>query len=177
VEAFLEAGPAPAVVTFGSMAFSDPGRLGRVVADALARAGLRGVIQAGAAGIAPEPSSDLLPTGEVDHRSLLPRAAVVVHHGGAGTSHAVAAAGVPSVVIPHVGDQAFWADRLRRLGAAPAPLSPRKLNADTLADRLRTAATSAQVRAAAGNLQRRLAREDGLVEAVSLLEGAASTSG
>ena len=177
VEAFLEAGPAPAVVTFGSMAFSDPGRLGRVVADALARAGLRGVIQAGAAGIAPEPSSDLLPTGEVDHRSLFPRAAVVVHHGGAGTSHAVAAAGAPSVVIPHVGDQAFWADRLRRLGAAPAPVSPRKLNADTLADRLRTAATSAQVRAAAGSLQRRLAGEDGLAEAVSLVEGAASTSG
>ncbi|HEX6129803.1 MAG TPA: nucleotide disphospho-sugar-binding domain-containing protein [Candidatus Limnocylindria bacterium] len=92
---------------------------------------------------------------------LFPRAAVVVHHGGAGT-HAVAAAGVPSVVIPHVGDQAFWADRLRRLGAVPPPVTPRALDAANLADRLRTAATSAQVRAGAGNLQRRLEDEDGL---------------
>jgi sterol 3beta-glucosyltransferase/vancomycin aglycone glucosyltransferase len=176
VEAFLAAGPPPAVVTFGSMAFSDPPRLGGVVAEALRSAGLRGIVQAGAAGIAPEAGTDLLPIGEVDHRSLFPRAAAVVHHGGAGTSHAVAAAGVPSVVVPHIGDQAFWADRLRRLGAAPAPVPPRRLNAATLADRLRTAATSAQVRAAAGNLERRMAGEDGLGEAIRLIEGTASAS-
>jgi len=158
------------------MAFSDPARLGGVVAEALRSAGLRGIVQAGAAGIAPQASDVLLPIGEVDHRSLFPRAAVVVHHGGAGTSHAVAAAGVPSVVVPHIGDQPFWADRLRRLGAAPPSISPRRLDATTLADRLRTAATSVQVGAAADNLQRRMEGENGLAEAVRLIEEAASTS-
>ena len=176
VNTFLTAGPPPAVVTFGSMAFSDPARLGGVVAEALRSAGLRGIVQAGAAGIAPQASDVLLPIGEVDHRSLFPRAAVVVHHGGAGTSHAVAAAGVPSVVVPHIGDQPFWADRLRRLGAAPPSISPRRLDATTLADRLRTAATSVQMGAAADNLQRRMEGENGLAEAVRLIEEAASTS-
>jgi sterol 3beta-glucosyltransferase/vancomycin aglycone glucosyltransferase len=177
VEAFLDAGEPPAVVTFGSMAFSDAERVAGIVAEALRSAGLRGIVQAGAAGIAPAAGSDLLPVGEVDHRSLFPRAAVVVHHGGAGTSHAVAAAGVPSVVVPHIGDQPFWADRLRRLGAAPPPVSPRRLDAATLADRLRTAATSVQVGAAADNLQRRMEGEDGLAEAVRLIEEAAARSG
>lgn len=177
VEAFLAAGPAPAVVTFGSMAVSEPARLAAVVAEALRSSGLRGIVQAGAAGIAAAPASDLLPVGEVDHRSLFPRAAVVVHHGGAGTSHAAAVAGVPSVVVPHIGDQGFWADRLRRLGAAPSPVSPRRLDAATLADRLRTAATSTQVGAAADNLQRRMQDENGLAQAVRLLEEAASAAG
>ena len=174
--AFLDAGEPPAIVTFGSMAFSEPGRLAGIVAEALRSTRLRGIVQAGAGGIVPEASADLLTIGEVDHRSLFPRAAVVVHHGGAGTSHAAAAAGVPSVVVPHIGDQPFWADRLRRLGAAPPPIAPSRLDAATLARRLRTAATSVQVGAAAENLQRRMEGEDGLAEAVRLIEEAASAS-
>jgi UDP:flavonoid glycosyltransferase YjiC (YdhE family) len=175
VEGFLAAGPPPAFVTFGSMAFSDPARLTRVVVDAIRAAGLRGIVQAGAAGLVPEhEGDDILAVGGLDHRSVFGRVAVVVHHGGAGTSHAVAAGGAPSVVVPHVGDQAFWADRLHRLGAAPAPVTPRRLDVTRLAERLRQAATSAQIGAAADNLGRRVAAEDGLAASVSLLERAAS---
>jgi UDP:flavonoid glycosyltransferase YjiC (YdhE family) len=109
----------------------------------------------------------------LDHRSLFPRVAAVVHHGGAGTSHAVAAAGVPSIVVPHVGDQAFWADRLHRLGVSPSPVRPRSLSAESLADRLREATTSGQMRASATGLAERLASEDGLANAIGLLEAAA----
>lgn len=173
LEAFVADGPPPVVVTFGSMAFSDPRRLTDVVVEALRLAGLRGVVQAGAAGLAPgTTATGVLAVGEVDHRSLFPRAALVVHHGGAGTSHAVAAAGVPSVVVPHVGDQAFWADRLHRLGAAPAPVPPRGLDASMLAARMREA-TAGGMRAAAHELREQLAAEDGLSASVRLLEDAA----
>jgi UDP:flavonoid glycosyltransferase YjiC (YdhE family) len=174
VEAFLVAGDAPAVITFGSMAFSDADRLTSIVLDALQRTGLRGIVQSGAAGLRPPAAADVLPVDAIDHRSLFPSAAIVVHHGGAGTSHTAAAAGIPSVVIPHVGDQAFWADRLRRLGAAPAPLPPARLDARSLAERLRTATSSGEMRASAAELRRRLGSEDGLRAAVRLIEAAAA---
>jgi UDP:flavonoid glycosyltransferase YjiC (YdhE family) len=85
----------------------------------------------------------------------------------------VAAAGVPSIVVPHVGDQAFWADRLHRLGVSPSPVRPRSLSAESLADRLREATTSGQMRASAAGLAERLASEDGLANAIGLLEAAA----
>lgn len=51
VERFLAAGPPPAVVGFGSMTHGDPARLAREVVDGLRRAGRRGILLAGWAGL------------------------------------------------------------------------------------------------------------------------------
>lgn len=171
---FLAAGPPPAVVSFGSMALSDPAQLSQTVATALARTGLRAIVQRGAAELAPD-GERLLVVGEMEHRGLFPHAALVVHHGGAGTAHAAAAAGVPSVVVPHVGDQAYWADRLHRLGVAPEPLPAAKLDADALASRLRQAATSDAMRDRARQLAAAIGSEDGVGSAVGRIEAAAGT--
>ena len=173
VEAFLDGGDPPAFVSFGSMALSNPQRLSEIVVGALRQAGVRGIVQAGAAGLRPRaPSAAVLAVGWLDHRVLLPRVAVAVHHGGAGTSHTVAASGIPSVVVPHVGDQAFWGQRLHQLGAAPRPITPRQLSVSTLAARLREAATSPSIHAAATRLGELVRAEDGLAASVRLLEEA-----
>jgi sterol 3beta-glucosyltransferase len=114
-------------------------------------------------------SPNLLEIGAVDHRTLFPRAAVVVHHGGAGTTHATAAAGVPSVVVPQVGDQRYWADRLHRLGLAPAAVMPEHAG-DRLADAVLETAADPQRMAVARSLAERLAAEDGLGAAVRRIE-------
>jgi sterol 3beta-glucosyltransferase len=159
------------------MAFSDAPGLSQIVADGLRHAGLRGIVQAGAAGLRPQaPSAAVLPVGELDHRALLPRVAAAVHHGGAGTTHTVVSAGIPSVVVPHIGDQAFWADRLRQLGAAPRPVAPSKLTGTTLGERLREAATSATLRAGATRLGELVRGEDGLAASVRLLEEASDAT-
>jgi UDP:flavonoid glycosyltransferase YjiC (YdhE family) len=98
-----------------------------------------------------------------------------VHHGGAGTSHTAVAAGIPSVVVPHVGDQGFWASRLHALGAATRPIAPRRLSANTLADRVREAATSAALRAGAQRLAALVGADEGLAASVRLLEEAAAS--
>jgi sterol 3beta-glucosyltransferase len=116
-------------------------------------------------------ADDVLAVGRIDHRPLFPRAAAVVHHGGAGTTHAAVAAGMPSIVIPHVGDQPFWAMRLHRLGAAPAPLAATDVSADEVAARI-AVATGEPMRRTAEALGQALRMEDGLGTAVSLLEGA-----
>jgi UDP:flavonoid glycosyltransferase YjiC (YdhE family) len=95
---FLSAGTAPVVVTFGSMAAPDPGALAQALVDGVRDAGHRVVLQ----GAAQAEGPDVLVIGSADHRALFPHAAAVIHHGGAGTTHAAVAAGVPSIVVPHV---------------------------------------------------------------------------
>jgi UDP:flavonoid glycosyltransferase YjiC (YdhE family) len=169
LETFLAAGPPPAVVSFGSMAMKDAAGLGRAVRDGIVAAGMRGIVQAGAGGLNGASDDAVVFTGAADHRSLFPRAALVVHHGGSGTSHAAARAGVPQVVVPHVGDQRYWAARLHALGVAPEPIAADALSADTLAERLRSATSEATVGAAA-RLSTLLADEDGVATAVRLIE-------
>ena len=56
---FLQAGPVPVFIGFGSMAPGQGERLSELTAAAAARAGVRAVIQAGWAGLAPR-GADLL---------------------------------------------------------------------------------------------------------------------
>lgn len=167
LEAFLAAGAAPVVVTFGSMALDDAPAVAGEIRRALEQAGMRGVVQAGATGLEGSSDDTVEFVGEVDHRALFPRAAVVVHHGGAGTTHAAVAAGVPSVVVPQIGDQRFWAARLQALGVAPPPLNAGTLRPPALAGRLTQAAGMTQ---RAQRLGTQLAGEDGLATAVRLVE-------
>jgi sterol 3beta-glucosyltransferase len=153
------------VITFGSMAGVATADLATAV-DTILASGRRVVTQS-TTGLA---SPNLLEIGSVDHRALFPRAALVVHHGGAGTTHAVCAAGAASVVVPQVGDQRYWADRLHRLGVAPSAVKVRKVHA--LADTVIAAAADPRLRSAAGDLASRMAVEDGVAAATSLLEGA-----
>ena len=135
---------------------------------AILESGRRVVVQGSiAAGVA---SPGLIRIGEVDHRALFPRAALVVHHGGSGTTHAVVAAGVPSLVIPHVGDQPYWADRLRRLGVAPKPQAVRGLQAERLASAALASAADPAMRQRAAALASELEKERGLDEATGAIE-------
>lgn len=114
---FLEAGPAPVYIGFGSMAGIAQGTL--VDAIAAIAAGRRVLFQPGWSGIDPARlPPDVFVLDDTPHDWLFPRTALVVHHGGAGTSHAAARAGVPSVVVPFAGDQFFWARRMALRGIA-----------------------------------------------------------
>ena len=73
--------------------------------------------------------------GEVNQQELFRRVAVVVHHGGAGTTHAAARAGTPQVVIPQHYDQHYWAQRVHTLGIGTVH-SPGALTTDSLATAL-----------------------------------------
>ena len=171
LEAFLADGEPPVVVSFGSMAAPNRGAVVAATLAGIAAAGRRAVVQDGSD--PPAVASGALRTGLADHRALFPRAAAVVHHGGAGTTHAAVAAGAPSVVVPHVGDQPFWAARLHRLGVAPAPVPVGKVTAETVVRSIQ-AATTERVRAAAAALAPRVAAEGGVERAVELLERVAS---
>ena len=125
LEAFLDAGEPPVYFGFGSIRATDG--LSRAMVDSARALGRRAIVSRGWADLAPpDDGPDCLAVGEINQRSLFRRVAAVVHHGGAGTTHAAALAGAPQVVIPQHYDQHYWAGRVRDLGlgAAHAPGAP-----------------------------------------------------
>ncbi|MFF5923753.1 nucleotide disphospho-sugar-binding domain-containing protein [Streptomyces flavochromogenes] len=160
VEDFLRAGPRPVVIGFGSMAAGDGERLSEIAVRALRRAGLRGILQAGSAGLAAD-GDDVLTIGDVPHTLLFPRLAAVVHHAGAGTTAAALRAAVPAVTVPVTADQPFWARRLAALGAATAPIPFWSLTSERLAAALDQVVKQQAFTRAATRAARHLASEDG----------------
>ena len=80
---------------------------------------------------------------------------------------------MPSLVIPHVGDQPYWADRLRRLGVAPEPQPVRGLDAERLAAAALATAADPSMHQRATALASELEKERGLDEAVEAIEALA----
>ncbi len=112
---FLDAGEPPVYVGFGSMLARDPDAFTRTVLDALHRSGRRAVLATGWGALRPSSVPETVHVlDQAPHSWLLPRTAVVVHHGGVGTVGAALRAGVPQVIRPFLGDQPFWARRVAR---------------------------------------------------------------
>jgi UDP:flavonoid glycosyltransferase YjiC (YdhE family) len=165
---FLAAGDAPVYVGFGSMQGFDRQRFLETVLAALQ--GRRALLFGGWSNFGEGPLPDsVLRIGAVPHDWLFPQVSVAIHHGGAGTTHAAARAGVPAIVVPLAGDQFFWAERVRRLGIAPRPLAHAKLNARSLRERLALAG-SAEMQRCARTVGDAMRNEHGVVDAVACIE-------
>jgi sterol 3beta-glucosyltransferase len=168
---FLAAGPPLVYLGFGSMTASNPPRLTDLLVRATERSGRRAILLSGWAGLgdATLPPT-IFPLASAPHAWLFPRMAAVVHHGGAGTTAAGLCAGVPSVLVPHLGDQFHWGRRLAALGLAPPSIPHRSLTAARLGDAIRLAATNPTMRQRATALSAKLRAEDGIAAAISLIE-------
>ncbi|AKM31578.1 glycosyl transferase [Pandoraea faecigallinarum] len=165
---FLASGEAPMYIGFGSMAGFDARALLDEVVTAVA--GRRALFFPGWS----DADTGILPTnfhviGDTPHDWLFPQTSLAIHHGGSGTSHSATRAGVPSVVVPFAGDQAFWADRLQRIGVAGPALSRRKLLASALAERIAFAERAA-TKSRARELGEQMRAETGLANAVARIE-------
>lgn len=130
---FLEQGPAPVYIGFGSMPDPDPSATTRGLLDAIAALGCRAVISRGWAGLGDGPLPEgVIAIDGVDHATLFPRMAVIVHHGGSGTTHSATRAGVPQLIVPHVLDQFYFARRIADLGVGTSTASRGRLDVSRL---------------------------------------------
>ncbi len=121
--AFLDAGAPPVYVGLGSL--PAPKDFARMAIDVVRAQGRRVLLSRGWAELAlVDDSNDCFIVGEVNQQALFPRVAAVIHHGGAGTTTAAARAGAPQVVVPQIGDQPYWGDRVWDLGIGAAHEGP-----------------------------------------------------
>lgn len=168
--AFLEAGPSPIFIGFGSMTVRDPERVTREVLAAVQLSGQRAILQSGWAGLGDwELPDTVYPLTYAPYGWLFPRMRAVVHHGGSGTTGFGLWAGVPTILTPFLFDQFYWGKRVRALGVGPAPIPQKKLTAARLAAAIETAVSDTTMRQRAAALGQRLQQDDGVATAVALI--------
>ncbi len=175
---FLDAGPPPVSIGFGSMTSRNPQETAAIVLQALAESDQRAVLLSGWGGLHLDgiDPQRVYVADAIPHDWLFPHMAAVVHHGGAGTTAAGLAAGVPSVVVPFFGDQPFWGRRVAELGVGTEPIARKKLTAGGLAAALRQATTDLALRQRAAALGAAIRREDGIGRAVAVIDSLAVDS-
>ncbi|KZV82173.1 glycosyltransferase family 1 protein [Exidia glandulosa HHB12029] len=161
---FLDAGPPPVYIGFGSIVVDDPAEMTRVIFEATRAVGVRALVSSGWSNLG---NVDVPPhvflLGNVPHDWLFAedRVSAVVHHGGAGTTAIGLAKGCPTVVVPFFGDQQFWGDMIHKSGAGPKPIPQKNFNVESLTDAL-TYAVSSEAKTAAASLGRSIVHENGV---------------
>jgi UDP:flavonoid glycosyltransferase YjiC (YdhE family) len=168
---FLDEGPPPLVFTLGASAAMVAGPFFEHGVAAARQLGRRAVLITGRHHSSPLPP---LPDGVVafdyaPYSQLFPRASVVVHAGGIGTSGLGMRSGRPMLVVPHAHDQPDNAARLTRLGIART-LSRRRYTPGRIVAELETLLGDPEFSRKASEISEQIRREDGVRTACDALE-------
>ncbi|CAG5158146.1 uncharacterized protein ALTATR162_LOCUS5006 [Alternaria atra] len=165
---FLQAGPLPVYIGFGSIVLEDPVKMTSLILGAVQLCGVRAVVSRGWSNLGkgmPDQVGDVLFVGDCDHEWLFQHVAAVIHHGGAGTAACGLKNACPTLVVPFFGDQPFWGDMIAQAGAGPRPIRHKLLSAENLAHAIRFLLTP-EAKSAARDLSRKMAHEQGVKAAV-----------
>lgn len=167
---FLQAGPPPIYIGFGSMTSGDFQKVMPIVTSALQELHQRAILSSGWGNVVAVSQENIFPLKEyVPHGWLFKHVCAVVHHGGAGTTYAGLHEGKPTLVIPFGSDQFFWGMRVYQAGCGPKPLPYQKLTKKRLLQRL-TALMQIEYQQNANLFKSELAKEDGNRTVVDILE-------
>lgn len=173
---FLDAGPPPVYVGFGSMVHrGDRAALTRQLVTPLLDRGERVLLVRGwalsDAALAAGASVHFIDAYEGPwHSWLFDRVRAVVHHGGPGTFGAALHAGRPQLCCPFAMDQPFWGRRAEALRVAPPSLPLSSFSTGAWENRLEALLGDERHADAARAVARRLATEDGVAQAVEAVE-------
>jgi len=166
---FIENGDAPVYIGFGSVHIKNPERFTNLVIEASQKAGKRIVLSRGWTGLGNKHYPDnIFVTDDTNHAALFPKMAGVIHHGGSGTTHMAAKAGVPQFIMPEMIDQFYWGNRVYQLGLGPKPVSSKKMKVDGMAKALERI-SNGEFREKTVSLSEEIKKEDGVADIVELI--------
>lgn len=172
LEQFLAAGPPPVVFTLGSAAVLAAGHFYEFSARAAIKLGIRAVLLIGN-----DPRNrprqtlpDSICVAEyAPYSGLFPRAAMVVHQGGVGTTAQCLRAGKPMLIMPYSHDQPDNARRMSRLKVASV-IQRGNYTPNRVSRKLAAMLEEPKFARRAETVARRLEREDGVRAACDELE-------
>ncbi|MCJ1314633.1 hypothetical protein MMC25_008315 [Agyrium rufum] len=160
---FLDAGPPPVYIGFGSIVVDDPNVMTHMIFEAVKLSGQRALVSKGWGGLGADDldvPEGIFMLGDVPHDWLFKHVSCVIHHGGAGTTAAGIATGRPTVIVPFFGDQPFWGAMVAKAGAGPTPVPYKHLTAAILSQSISEALKPA-VLERARELGQRISHEKG----------------
>tara|TARA_Y100000588_G_scaffold393103_1_gene507595 strand:+ start:5903 stop:7186 length:1284 start_codon:yes stop_codon:yes gene_type:complete len=156
------------ILTFGSVAFDDT----HLIMSRFERNWPKGkkiIVQTGWSGLSVEANRpEILEVGKMSHDQLFRHAYCVVHHGGAGTTASVLAAGIPHIIIPHIGDQNFWGAEIERLGTGL--ILKKKRWPENLSAKVQLIEAKHSIREKALEVKKIIQEEDSATNSVKALE-------
>ncbi|KAL4783745.1 hypothetical protein BJX76DRAFT_348307 [Aspergillus varians] len=166
--AFLESGPTPIYIGFGSIVVDDPDSLTDTILAAVQLTGRRALISQGWGGLGAESFQhpDIFLLGSCPHDWLFQHVSCVIHHGGAGTTAIGLAMGRPTAIVPFFGDQPFWGALVAVNKAGPWPIPFRELTPTRLAEAIHKCLEPATI-AKAEQLSQSIRSEDGAKQGVA----------
>lgn len=168
---FIQSGETPIYIGFGSMSDANAEQRTETILAALEQTCQRAVVLTGWGGMnkgsLPE---SVFAVDSVPHDWLFPQMKAIIHHGGAGTTVAAVRAGVPSMVLPFLGDQFFWGRQIAKICAGIAPIPMKDLNPDRLAQAINRLISNVDLRQRAVELGRSIQAEDGVSCAVKVID-------
>lgn len=168
---FLDAGPPPVCVGFGSAPSDNPAQMTADILAALKKSGQRGLLLTGWGGLSQaDLPDDVFAMEQAPHDWLFPRMAAVVHHGGAGTTAAALRAGVPSIIVPYCFDEPLWGDQVNKLGVGPRPIPRARLSVERLAAAIDRSISDPMMQIQAVSVGQQIRKENGVERAVELIE-------
>lgn len=168
---FLDSGPPPIVFTLGSSAVWVGREFYRESIEAAKQLGQRAVLLIGDERNHPGVTlpDSMIAVDYVAYNSLMPRASIVVHHGGVGTTSHGLLAGVPTLIVPFAFDQSDNADHARRLGVSRT-VYRNKYRAPRVAKHLHKLLSHPRYAQSATKVSRQLKQENGPARAADLIE-------
>jgi sterol 3beta-glucosyltransferase len=167
---FLSEGPAPIYFGPGSMRSEKLHLLLEMVITAARKLEKRVVLGVSSEDIpAPLKGKDIISAKGVPHRWLFPQMSYIMHHGGAGTSGAAVASGVPNSGIPFSVDQTFWAKRLYQLGVGPSAPTAKKITVEDVERMMRDGTKNPDYRIRTEQIKEKITKEDGIGAAIRII--------
>jgi rhamnosyltransferase subunit B len=170
VARFLAEGAPPIVFTLGSSAVWVARDFFAESIEAAKRLGRRAILLVGDERNRPASLPDgMMAADYAPYQELMPRASVVVHHGGVGTTSQGLLAGVPTLIVPFAFDQSDNAEHARRLGTSRT-VYRRSYRASTVTDELRKLLERPEYARNAVAVTKQLKQENGPARAADLIE-------
>lgn len=176
VEQFLNQGPPPLLITFGSTPFYSKYTIEKLVMTILKEFGTRVILVKGWDTMQTSPIqqySEVCIAASLPYKLVLPRVKAVIHHGGIGTIAECLRAGKPMLTCPvlyPVGDQNFWGLQAYKLGAGIKPLPVKKMTYKKFSARVEQLLNNQAIYDNAQALQQKISKENGLENAVKWVE-------
>jgi len=106
----------------------------------------------------------------IPHNLIFPACDAVLHHGGAGTTHSVARAGKPQIIIPLIADQHYWAYQVGLSKLGPSSIKIGKISEKLLQEKLHNLVTDSSFKQNAAEMGEKIRNENGIQNICDYIE-------
>ncbi len=156
---------------FGSMKKGNPQKITAEIIKGVKKLNMQVLVSTGWGGLAVSQDfvndPDVMFVKSVSHTKIFPLVKVILHHGGIGTTHAALRAGTPSVIVPFIVDQPWWAHKLHKQELGPKSLPLRKLKSKKVSQRILQAI---RYQSKVFNIAQDMKLDNGVVETIKILQ-------